>query len=175
MPISLALALAGFALLTATPVHAHGQAHVHGQASLAVAVDGPALTLMLDAPADSLAGFEHAPRTARERAVAAQVKRSLEAGAALFRPAPAAGCKLLQAQARSPLFARASAPPGAPGEHTDITAEYRFHCQTPARLRELRIDLFEAFPRLERLQVEVAAPGGQTAARLTPRQRVVRW
>lgn len=171
IPAARRLALAACALLTALPAYAH----VHGQASLAVAVDGPTLTLMLDAPADSLLGFEHPPRTAREREAAAQVRRSLDAAAALFRPAPAAGCTPVQARIRSPLFDAAPAA-GATGDgHADIEAEYTFRCRTPARLRALRVDLFDAFPRLKRLQVEVAAPSGQTAARLTPRQREVRW
>ena len=130
---------------------------------------------MLDAPADSLLGFEHAPRTPREREAAVQVKRSLEATAALFRPAATAGCTPVQARIRSPLFDAAPAAGSRSDGHADIEAEYTFRCSTPARLRELRVDLFDAFPRLQRLQVEVAAPGGQTAARLTPRQRVVRW
>ena len=170
-PTARLLAIAGFALLTAAPA----QAHVHGQASLAVAVDGPTLTLMLDAPADSLLGFEHAPRTPREREAAVQVKRSLEATAARFRPAATAGCTPVQARIRSPLFDAAPAAGSRSDGHADIEAEYTFRCSTPARLRELRVDLFDAFPRLQRLQVEVAAPGGQTAARLTPQQRVVRW
>lgn len=110
------LALAACALLTALPTHAH----VHGQASLAVEVDGTTLTLMLDAPADSLLGFERAPRTAREREVVAQVKRSLDATAALFRPAPAAGA--------------------TDDGHADIEAEYTSRCRTPARLRTLRVE-----------------------------------
>lgn len=164
-------AFAGLALFAAL-AQAQGQAHVHGQASLKIAVDGPTLTLMLVAPGESLLGFEHAPRTPREREAAAQTKRSLEAAAALFRPAPAAGCVATRARARSALFEAARA--GKDG-HADIEAEYAFRCSTPARLRELRVELFTAFPRLKNLQVEIAAPGGQTAVRLTPRQRVARW
>lgn len=165
------LALAGCALFTALPAHAH----VHGQASLAVAIDGPTLTLVLDSPADSLLGFEHSPRTPREREAAVQVKRSLEAAAALFRPAPAAGCTPVQVRIRSPLFEVAPAARATGDGHADIEAEYTFRCSTPARLRALRVELFDTFPRLKRLQVEVAAPSGQTAARLTPKQREVRW
>ena len=147
-------------------------AHVHGVASLAVAVDGPTLTLMLDAPAESLLGFEHPPRNARERDAVAHTRRTLATDAALFLPAAAAGCTPVGTRIESPLFATDSK---THNEHADIEAEYVFRCTTPARLNTLRVELFAAFPRLKRLQVEIAAPGRQTAVNLTPRQRVARW
>ena len=45
--------------------HEHAQAHVHGAVQLEVALDGPTLSIALEAPLDSLLGFERAPRTAR--------------------------------------------------------------------------------------------------------------
>ncbi len=156
-------------------------AHVHGVAALAVAIDGTTLTLQLDAPAESLLGFEHAPRTVRERAAVAETRRTLENAAALFFPPAAAGCSAVRARVESPLFAATA--PAAPAAqvaqasspHADIEAEYVFRCTRPARLAELRVELFAAFPRLARLHVAIAAPGKQTAVTLSPRQRVARW
>jgi hypothetical protein len=42
-------------------------AHVHGQGRLDIAVDEGVLTLRLEAPLDSLVGFERAPHSAKER------------------------------------------------------------------------------------------------------------
>src|SRR5437879_845104 len=48
---------------------AHEQhAHVHGIASLQLAVDGNTLTLDLSSPLDNLLGFEHVPRTDKQKA-----------------------------------------------------------------------------------------------------------
>jgi hypothetical protein len=53
------------ALVLTSPaaVLAQEHAHVHGLVSLNVAVDGRILTVQLEAPLDSLLGFEHRPRT----------------------------------------------------------------------------------------------------------------
>jgi hypothetical protein len=42
-------------------------------------------------------------------------------------------------------------------------------------LHDLDVRLFSAFPRLKKLQVELAGPRGQTALRLTPQQTRLRW
>jgi hypothetical protein len=42
-------------------------------------------------------------------------------------------------------------------------------------LRDLEVNLFDPFPGLKRLNVEVAGPKGQKAAQLGPKQRKVSW
>ena len=61
--VAVALMLSALPVLAAQPAHAH----VHGAVQLDVAVDGPTLTLTLEAPLDSVVGFERAPRTAAEK------------------------------------------------------------------------------------------------------------
>ncbi|MGE5155167.1 MAG: ZrgA family zinc uptake protein, partial [Bdellovibrio bacteriovorus] len=58
--------------------------------------------------------------------------------------------------------------------HADLVAEYRFRCARPAELTELRVTLFERFPAIERLQVQVATDRGQGRAELTPSSPVVK-
>lgn len=158
------------------PAHA-ATAHVHGMATLAVAIDGGTLTLMLEAPADSLAGFEHAPRTARERAAVTKMKQTLERPAAMFVPSPAAACKPAGVKLESTLFEPGHAHRAhdhAEG-HADLDGEFVFRCARPEALRDLEVHLFDAFPRLKKLKVEIAGPRGQTAVQLTPGQRKARW
>lgn len=173
---SLRLALA--AALCTMPLAVHAAvAHVHGAATLAVAIDGGTLTLMLAAPTDSLVGFEHAPRTARERATVTKMKQTLERPAVLFVPTPAAACKPAGVKLESTLFESGHAHHGhdhAEG-HADLEGEFVFRCARPEALRDLEVRLFDAFPRLKKLKVEIAGPRGQTAAQLTPGQRKARW
>ncbi len=80
--------------------------HEHGVVKLDVAVDGNLLTLQLEAPLDSLLGFEHQPRTEAQRQAADAVLKRFNDGASLFQPSAAALCTLskstIDAQALQP-------------------------------------------------------------------------
>lgn len=51
--------------------------------------------------------------------------------------------------------------------HADLHVRYRFDCERAARLREIEVDLFAAFPGLERLDAIYLDRRRQTAATLT--------
>ncbi len=57
-------------------------AHEHGIARLGLAVDGTRLTVDLELPAESVFGFERAPRSAEERATVAEALERLRTGGA---------------------------------------------------------------------------------------------
>lgn len=143
--------------LITTAALAQGHAHVHGQARLDVVIDGDQLVLTLEAPLDSVVGFEHAPRTAAQRQAAEQALKALADGARLFRPPTDAGCVLAAHRVDAPVLQGA-----ASDGHADLDAEYRFRCQAPAALARLDLGLFGALPRLQRLDVQIAGPVGQS-------------
>ena len=58
------------------------QAHEHGVATLDVAVDGRTLTLQFESPLDNVVGFEHAPRTDKQRAALKNMEEKLQATSA---------------------------------------------------------------------------------------------
>jgi len=161
---------------------AAAEPHVHGQARLDVAVEGDTLTLIMKTPADSLVGFEHEPRSAQERDAAAQARKQLEQPEALFLPSRAAACEPVKTALESPLFGAQAAPhahAAHPDEdahaHIDVDGTFVFRCAHPEALRDLEVDLFGAFPRLQRLDVQLASPEGQKALRLTPEARRLSW
>jgi hypothetical protein len=161
--------LAVATLVLAAPVAAH-KAHVHGVAQLAVAVDGPTLSVTIDAPLDGFVGFERPPRTDAERKTAADALSKLKDGAALFKPDAAAGCTLAEAKVSAPVLE-----PGAKagGEHAELEASYTFSCSSPQALRALDVALFDAFRRLTRIEVQVAGAQAQSKVTLRrPAQRV---
>lgn len=155
--------------------HGHHQhhAHVHGQAELEVAVDGANLSLRLASPLEAVLGFEHAPRSDRERAAAAALRKTLVAGERLFAPTAAAGCKLEESRAISDVLDRK---PGAGQDgHGDVVAEYRFICAGPDKLTGMEVRLFDAFPKLRRVDARVVSGKGQSARRLTAKMRYLTW
>lgn len=144
-------------------------------AALDVAVEPGRITLQLDTPLDSLLGFERAPRTDAERKAADAAVARLRAGAALFRIDPAAACTLAGVELASP--ALKLGPPAAAaasgGEHADLEALFSFDCQASAKAAYVDVELFGAFSRMARLDVQVAGAAGQRKATLRrPAKRV---
>lgn len=140
------------------------KAHVHGMAQLAVAVEGPLLSITLEAPLDGLVGFERAPRSEAERKAAAAALARLKDGAALFKPDAAAGCTLGEARVSAAVLEPGAA--GAGSDHADLDAAYTFRCASPQALRTLQVALFDAFPRLMQIDVQVAGVRAQSKATL---------
>ncbi len=191
-PIALAIALAiGALALVATLPAAHaGKAHEHGVAKLDVAIEGNTLTVALESPLDSLLGFERAPRTDAERKAAADMLARLRSGGALFRIDAAAQCTLrkaeviapvLEAAGKAPVAATAAKAPvaataakAAESDHADLGASYEYTCAQPSQLRTLELELFDAFKRMQRIEVQVAGVQGQSKMTLKRPARTVK-
>lgn len=138
--------------------------HQHGVVALNVALDGTALTLELDAPLDSLVGWERAPRNDSERRAAADALQRLRDPAQLFTPDAAAQCQAAAPQVNAGLLAPGTKP--AAGEHADLQASYRWTCAQPTQLRSIALPIFDAFKRIQRIEVQAVGPHGQRKATL---------
>ncbi|MCY4571886.1 MAG: DUF2796 domain-containing protein [Gemmatimonadetes bacterium] len=78
-------------------------AHEHGIARLGLAVDGARVTVDLQLPAESVFGFEHAPRSEQERATAAEALDRLRTGGARLLAFPeGTSCALDSAEVQAP-------------------------------------------------------------------------
>ena len=168
------LVLAAPALFAVPLAHAE-HAHVHGVAELSIAVDGNMLQLDLDSPLDNLTGFEHAPRNEKEKQALQAAAAKLRKPETLFSPTAAAHCVPQPPQLTIPFTeAKPSAAP-AQDSHADVEASFSFRCNTPAALKDIEVTMFDAFPGLQKLKVQLATPRGQSAATLSGRQRKVSW
>ncbi len=146
-------------------------AHEHGVVRIDVAIEGGTLGIVAEVPLDNLLGFERAPRTDAERKAAADVLMRLRAPAGLFVIDAAAQCALTRAEVKAPVLEAGSKPRDG---HADLDAEYRFECKQPAQLRTLELGWFEAFQRIQRIEVQVAGPQGQSKTALRRPARSVR-
>ncbi|MBN9408479.1 MAG: DUF2796 domain-containing protein [Burkholderiales bacterium] len=181
-----ALAIAALAA-PAVQAHDHGQgaaqhAHTHGVVALDVAVDAQTITLQLEAPLESLVGFERAPRTAAERQRVDAAVAQLRAGDRLFRLDPAARCVLKDVDLQSPAIGlgkdgKGHDPKHDHGEdsHADLDATYTFACDAAAQARFVELPLFDAFPRIRSVAGQVAAPQGQFKRTLGRTDRRLGW
>ena len=136
------------------------KAHEHGAARLSIAVDAPRITLALDSPLENLVGFEHSPRTDAERRVTEAALAQLRNAAKLFRIDPAAQCTLATVDLVSaPL--KLGAPKGQDRGHGDMEGGFEFNCKDVGRAGFVELGLFEAFPRLQRIEVQTLSAKGQ--------------
>ena len=131
--------------------------HEHGVARLDLAVEPTRVTLFLEMPLDSLLGFERAPRDDAERKRADEARARLRDAAALFAIDPAARCTPAKVELNAPALGGAA----ARDEHADLEASYEFICKDATRVGFVEVGLFDAFGRLQRLDVQAATRKGQ--------------
>jgi hypothetical protein len=173
--------LAALALAAPLPA-AHAQvqhAHVHGQAFADVAIDGGRVEIQLRATAHDLVGFERAAATPDEEARVLEARRTMLDHAALWQFNAVAGCV-----AEAPTLEV----PGTKAEghdhdhdhdhahgdghaHADWTARYAFTCANPSGLRAIETGLFDRFPSLEAVNVQLLDATGARGETLTPASR----
>lgn len=158
--------------------HATEAAHVHGSMQLDIAVDKHLLGVQLEAPLDSLLGFERRPRTATERQAADALLKQMTDAAALFKPDAAAQCALMTVSLESAAL-QATAPAAGKdadkeSEHADLDANYEFNCAHPDKLTVIEIGLFDAFKRLQKIKVQMASSKGQSKQTLKRPDKLVK-
>lgn len=163
------------AMMTVVP-HAHGsKAHVHGNAEMQVVVDGDAVEIALQSPLNSLVGFEHAPRNEKQRKALQAMEQRFHSPALLFVPTAAAQCQSQPVELITPFKLEATSKSQPQNEHAELEASIRFQCANPAALKGMEVRLFEAFPKLHRIDVQMITGSGQAATRLTPKRRKLQW
>lgn len=163
-------------------------AHVHGLATLEVAIDGAAVQIGLDSPLDNLLGFERAPRNEKERQAVRAMALKLHQAATLFIFTPAAQCRLESAGLESAVFAPSllapaagsgkgsdTAKPDAADVHAELTATWHFQCAAPQALQGVEVRLFQQFSGLKRIDAAVVGPKGQSSAKLSPKSPRLKW
>lgn len=97
------LLLAGCAPTLAADEHRQHGAHEHGTGKLDIAQEGVALHIALDSPAVNIVGFEHAPKSQEDHETLETALAGLKNGAGLFALPKAAACRLVDADAQTPL------------------------------------------------------------------------
>jgi len=167
------LATLGFGLCAMAQ---HQHTHTHGSLRMDAAVDERTITVQLEAPLDSLLGFERAPRTAAERQRVADLATRLRATGQWLRPDPVAQCAAGQVQLRAPVLGWGDATPAqAPDGHADLDITVSFSCARATDARHLDVDLFAAFAGITTIQAQVAAPQGQFKRALTRKAPRLAW
>jgi len=122
------------------------------------------MVFLLEMPLDGLVGFERAPRTDAERQAADAALARLRAGGSLFRIDGAAGCTFAKAEVKADVLTAGAAMP-ADG-HADVDASVEFSCVDGHKAGFVEVGLFDAFARLQRVDVQAVTRKGQLKATL---------
>lgn len=158
---------AGVALATSTHAagehHQHG-AHVHGAAAINIALDANDFYLEFRSPAANIFGFEHAPSSEADHTAQREATAVLRQTDRLFRFNPEAGCRIEHIEISSEEHK---------GSHADIEAVYHFDCEQPGELTQLDVRLFEAFPAIGEIDVQLVVGSSQGARELTPKSHLL--
>lgn len=161
------------ALVATFSAKAAPHAHVHGSIQLGVALDKPTVTVDIDTPLESLLGFEHAPRNAKEKTLAAQWATILKQGTGLLRFNAEAACTLQQVELNAPVLglglglAPGTTPsPAGKGNHADLEGNWVFQCEHPEALRQLDIGFFEQSLHVRTIEVKLITSKRQSKLRL---------
>ncbi len=156
-------------------------AHVHGVATLEIALDAKVLTIDLSSPLDNLIGFEHLPQNDRQKMLVKAMADRLHKSDKLFIPTASAACTLQNTVLSSLVLDNPKDPKpqaktdGEEAGHADLDGEFVFTCEHPENLHEIEVRLFSPFPNLHIVNVAVATAKGQAAAKLTADNRRVSW
>lgn len=159
--------------------------HEHGVVYLDIAIEGQLVSLSLRGAGDGFVGFERSARTDEERGLIETASTRLQQGGRQFIFDAAAGCR----QAAADVVV----PPGDKAKHThrhnfddshhpdhhddahnahkDWSAQWEFQCDQPRALRALQVNLFDDFPGIHEVRVQLISPAWQTSAQLTPTSR----
>jgi hypothetical protein len=155
-------------------------AHVHGAAKMQIAIDGNSMEVELAFPLESLVGFERTPRTDKERKTVQKMREQFNEPKAWLIPSVAAQCVPGKTEIHAPVLESKSKDSHGHGkhhedEHAELEAVVTFHCAVPAALKSMEVRLFDAFPRLQHLKAEIAAPGKQSGTTLDRKHRTLSW
>lgn len=169
MPHARTLACLMLASLLAVPAaaqaqHRHAGAHVHGSGKLDIAIEGNKLSIALDSPADDILGFEHAPKTAAQKAKLEKAVARLKDAATIFKTPADAACKLIKAEAG---LEQPDPKAAKPSEHADFTGAFEFECGAIAKLTSLDLGYFAAFPGAGKLAITIVTTKAQTTREAT--------
>ncbi len=134
------------------------QAHVHGEATLAAALDGDQLTFTFEAPLMSMAGFEHEPETDAETETLNALKDAFVVPGNMVSVNRSAGCLPLMTTAGTHMS----------GGHGALEVEHVYTCDNPGEISSIDFLMMGDYPALEEIDAVFVSQSSQAASALTP-------
>lgn len=133
--------------------HRHeAKGHVHGAGKLSVTFDQAKGRVELEVPAESILGFEHAPKTEKQKKSYDESITALESGIAKHIAFDAN----LNCQFAKDFIGLEKDESGKPSKHADYLATFNVTCEKNPLGSKVKID-FSSYKRIEKLEITVLA------------------
>ena len=180
---SMTLALASL-MLTLPSVHANASeldAHEHGSANLDIAIDTSTIEMRFESPAVNIVGFEYATEDEQQLLLINKAKSNLSNFDLIYGLVGDVSCQTVKSSAKWVTEHEAGHDDHEAGhddhddheaghddhgevakaEHAEFIAEYRLECNQLNNLAAIDVKMFEFFPAIEDLDVQVVYSQGQ--------------
>ena len=144
LSIALFLFTALAANLRAEKSHKHLSAHVHGEVKLDISANKQDILIEMESPAESFLGFEHKPKTPKEKSMVAKVKEDWSAR--LPARFSLSDCKILKSHWRQKFSGK---------HHSAIIAGAHVRCPKPLVGRVLNISLKKDYPAIDAIHLRL--------------------
>ena len=159
-----------FALITVSLTsyaQSSSHSHQHGKGVLEIAIEGKTLSGVLEMPLEALLGFEHAPKSNKEKSAQSKLETRLGTIEAWFEINSEAQCIPKSSQTKLDRDAKT--------KHSDLLYTFSYSCSNPSALKEIRLLFFIEYPSVKEVKVEVASPKGQRLIMASPKSPIVRF
>ena len=129
------------------------ESHEHGVSTLKIALENQILEMELEAPANDIVGFEHAPENKSEKAAIAQALLILKSKPGIFKFSSAANCNIKDVSGEFEVEKN----------HAGFHIIWKIKCLNPERIKNLETAFFQKFPKANEIEVEIVSNSGQSA------------
>ncbi|KGK41481.1 hypothetical protein LH51_14680 [Nitrincola sp. A-D6] len=165
--------------------HQHDQSqldsHVHGMAQLDVVLEGSMLLASLKAPAADLVGFEHVADGEEQIIQVYDLVGRMNLPDTFWHLPEAAGCEAEEIHVEHHLLEDEEDHDHEHEHehehdtaHSDVIVDYYYTCEHPEQLEQIRVNLFNTYPSLQEIQVQLITPAGQQGLILNAGQNMLR-
>lgn len=141
----------------------HG-AHEHGKAELDIAIDGTKVVIAFESPADSIYGFEHDAKSAKDIATRENAAAVLKDAASLFQFPAALTCALTESKIETWVVETPKDKKSKHGEHGEVHANYTYTCAKSPTGSKLIVALTDKFPKLREIAVQLVSDQKQSGS-----------
>ena len=146
--------------------HSH-QHHQHGKGVLEIAIEGRMLSGTLEMPLEALLGFEHAPKSNKEKSAQSKLETRLGTIEAWFEINSEAQC--------TPNSPKIKLGRDVKTKHSDLLYTFSYSCANPGALKEMGLLFFKEYPGVKEVKVELASTKGQRLITASPKSPIVRF
>lgn len=146
----------------------HGS-HEHGASTLNLVLDGKKVFLEFSSPWANLSGFEHRPSNDEQQGVVETVLSDFASPQSLF-VFDGGDCNLEHHDVESTMamMDEEHEEHEEHESHSELSATYEYICEKPEALNSVNVKLFDHWPGIESITVQMAGSSGQSAETLSP-------